>query len=222
MFEQMTNLPPSAGQKPGRRPPDLSMDPDPDGFERADRSLSNQADIMVMLPPFIYILGVFDGGTKDLGLAVWLWLAVSLLWTPWITFRVAMRTPKGDPNAALAVLGIGLWPWLIFLFAVDWASTRTGLIVTFPLIFLFGAATMIAANFDWPRTKTPGGRSTLLMVGATVFGLYAVLFLAALVLGVAEAAGILTPAIVVIGGAAAIMALALAAEATRPASSPPG
>lgn len=126
-----------------------------------------------------------------------------------------MRTPKGDPHAALAILAVGLWPWLIFLFAMDWAGTRTGLLVTFPLIFLFGASTLMAAHFEWPPTKTPAGRSALLWLGAVVYGVYAVLFLGGLVLGVANDAGILTVGIGSVGGAAALAAVALIREAAQ-------
>lgn len=219
-FEQMANPSPAPEPKPGRRRPDLSMNQELDGFEQLDRIAGYEADYMVFLPPGLYVWGLVDGGTENLGFAVWFWLVVSLLWTPWIALRVAMRTPKSDPHAVLAMVGVGLWPWLIFLFAMDWAVTRTGLIVTFPLIFVFGASTLMAAHFEWPRTKTTAGRSVLLCVGGVIYGVYATLFLGVLVLGVFEGAGILTVGVVAVGGAAALAALALmsaAARSTRPA-----
>jgi hypothetical protein len=219
-FEQMTNSPPEPQPKAGRRPPDLSMNQEPDGFETLDRIVAYEADYVALLPAGLYVWGLVEGGTESLIFAVWLWLLVVLFWVPWITLRVAMRTPPSDPLTALATVGAGLWPWLIFLFAMEWASTRTGLTVTFPLIFGFGASTLMAAHFGWPRTTTSGGRSRLLLTGASVFGLYAVLFLGALALGVAEVAGILTAPIVILGLGAAVASLVLLQAATRPATSP--
>ena len=203
--------------RPGtRRPPDLAMSQDDDGYETVDRNLRIQGDQFLVLPPLIYVIGLFTSGTDMLAGALVIWLVAAVLWNTMIFVRVAMRTPQGDKAVAAAVLGLGATPWLICLLGLDWLSTRTGLIVTFPLVFLCGAAGMAAAAFEWPRTRTPRGRSGVILAGAFAYALFAVLFLGAVWLGVADVGGLLTVPIVLVGGISAIAAMALFQAAVTP------
>lgn len=197
------------------------MNQESGSFEKVDRIFGYQIDRLIFIAPFAYVWDVFTGGAENLSIAVLLWLFITIIWTPWTIFRVAMQKPRGDAYVATAVLGLGLWPWLIFLFAIDWSTTRAGLLVTFPLVFLFGGGTLLAASLGWPKLRTAGARSNLLMSGAVAYAIFATLFIGALFLGIAQAAGFLTVGIVAIGGTAAIAAMNLFTEASRPAPKPP-
>jgi hypothetical protein len=163
------------------------------------------------------VVGLFEAGTETLGLALWAWLGAALIWTPWIILRTAMNGPPWDPYRATAVLGFGLAPWALVLPLIESLSTRNGLIIAFPVIYLWGATAMAIAGFGLLRPKSPGSRRGVLVAGAVIYALFAAILLAGVFF--APLGGFLGTVAFILGARAAVSAIRLATA--PPLQAPP-
>ncbi len=170
--------------------------------------LDNRLDGALLFPPLVYFIGLFDAEADSLGAALLVWLGASLIWTPWIIMRTAMNGPPGDPYRATAVLGLGLAPWAVTVALIGPLSTRTGLIIAFPVIYLWGATAMAIAGFDWLRPKSPRSRRGVLVAGAVIYALFAAILFAGVFF--APLGGFLGTVAFILGALAAFAAIRLA------------
>ncbi|MBL8554763.1 MAG: hypothetical protein JNL41_10830 [Phenylobacterium sp.] len=113
--------------------------------------IDHTLDSALLLPPGLYLLGLFNGDAETLGIAIFGWFLAALIWTPWIIVRHAMNKPTGDVARATAMLGLGLLPWAACPFGLDWVEQPLGLRISFLIVFLPGAAAMALAAYPRPR-----------------------------------------------------------------------
>jgi len=177
-------------------------------WDNTRSALDSRLDGVLLFPPCIYVVGLFEAGTETLGLALWAWLGAALIWTPWIILRTAMNGPPWDPYRATAFLGFGLAPWALVLLLIEPLSTRTGLIIAFPVIYLWGATAMAIAGFGLLRPKSPQARRRSLVAGALVYALFAAILLVGVFF--APLGGILGTVAFVLAAFAALAAICLA------------
>jgi hypothetical protein len=171
-------------------------------------TVSWRYDGFPLLPAGVYLLGVMQHEAGTIALAMWLWLFVVVVWTPWIVIRLAMARSDDDAWRAMAVLGVGLLPWSLFAVMIGPLTSPTGLLRAFPLFYLWGAGAMAMAALDWPPTHRRWSRTLLLAGGAGAYGLFALILLGALLLGVSEL-GAFAALAVLLGGLSAIAGGAL-------------
>lgn len=191
------------------------MSQEPDGVDAVETHVLWRTERLLIFPLPFYVIGLFGHGRGILGVALAFWFLGMLVWAPWIFIKAVMQGAR-DRALVGAWLGFTLLPWVVWLVAFDWASTRTGLIAVFPPTFVLGTVGMLGASFDWGSKFGAEKRSAFLIAGSLAYAIPAIILFGYLMMGIAEVAALLTVLIVLLGGVSAIAAMALFQEATKP------
>ena len=102
------------------------------------------------LPVGAYVYAFFYKGPAP-EFAVGVWAVFYLLNIPLQVWHVAVRPEGGSPSWVAKVLAAGAWPYAYFPLLWPQLTTRTGLMVMFPIIAASGLAAIWIAEFKGVR-----------------------------------------------------------------------
>ncbi|WP_133255030.1 hypothetical protein [Phenylobacterium hankyongense] len=83
--------------------------------------------------------------------------------------RVAVRSPPGDTWRAAATLAYGALPFALYVPLWRELTTRTALLIAFPVLYVWGAVAIWMALRDTPPPQTPRMRSVMLAGASLIY-----------------------------------------------------
>jgi hypothetical protein len=137
---------------------------------RWDPLEGSQVDRALYLAPLSYVIGLVQHDDRLLVMAVAWWAFVYCFSVPFIVRRIARRSPPGDFLRAAAVLAAGALPLSLYIPLWRELTSRTALIVAFPLLLVWCVTAYVMALRSNPPRLTPARRIFVLGGGAMIYG----------------------------------------------------